>query len=197
MADEAAEVEKKTAEVVEAKAVDVTGEKQGSKCCGCCCDFRRAVIVMALIGIVGTSLTVILLLVGVGYGSSVAGQATDDDLVAASGAAIAIGSGVAAGVYVVIMLFYVFQLMAAIKYNLCMLYTVLVFELLGLGFDIAYGIAAATTAGDMAVTIVVYILFAALVIYPTAGLIKEIKEGIMSPETYPREAYSCCCMPKV
>ena len=27
-------------------------EKQGGKCCGCCCDYRRAVIVLACISIV-------------------------------------------------------------------------------------------------------------------------------------------------
>jgi hypothetical protein len=31
-------------------------------------------------------------------------------------------------------------------------------------------------------------------IYPHIGLIVEIKKGIMSRETYPREEYSCCCV---
>jgi hypothetical protein len=31
-------------------------------------------------------------------------------------------------------------------------------------------------------------------IYPHVGLIIEIKKGIMTPETYPREEYSCCCV---
>jgi hypothetical protein len=34
----------------------------------------------------------------------------------------------------------------------------------------------------------------ALWIYPHIGLIVEIKKGIMSRETYPREEYSCCCV---
>lgn len=33
-------------------------------------------------------------------------------------------------------------------------------------------------------------------IYPHVGLILEIKKGIMTPETYPREEYSCCCIDK-
>lgn len=32
-----------------------------------------------------------------------------------------------------------------------------------------------------------------LYVYPHMGLMNEIKQGIMSPETYPREEFSCCC----
>ncbi len=152
---------------------------------------------MAIIGLVGTTIMIILFLVGVGYGSTVTAQAVDDDVVIAAGLTVAITSGVAAGIYVVFALFYVFQLVAAIKYNLCMLYTVVVIELIGLGWDIYYGVATAFTAADMAIGIIIYIIFAGLIMYPTIGLISEIKAGTMSPETYPREAYSCCCMPKV
>ena len=37
-------------------------EKQGAKCCGCCCDYRRAVIVVAIISIcigIGTAMVLI------------------------------------------------------------------------------------------------------------------------------------------
>ena len=30
-------------------------------------------------------------------------------------------------------------------------------------------------------------------IYPSIFLMKEIHQGIMTKETYPREEYSCCC----
>merc|ERR1711935_325530 len=46
-------------------------------------------------------------------------------------------------------------------------------------------------------TIIVLVLYTALAMYPAVFLIKEIKAGIMTEETYPREAYSCCCSPKV
>jgi len=44
--------------------------------------------------------------------------------------------------------------------------------------------------------IVIAAIFYGLYLYPVIGLISEIKSGIMSQETYPREAYSCCCNPK-
>jgi hypothetical protein len=36
----------------------------------------------------------------------------------------------------------------------------------------------------------------ALWIYPSVMLVTEIRSGIMSRETYPREEFSCCCTSK-
>jgi len=36
--------------------------------------------------------------------------------------------------------------------------------------------------------------FTCLFIYPHVGLVLEIKKGIMTPETYAREKFSCCCV---
>eukprot|EP00533_Pseudo-nitzschia_delicatissima_P007316 CAMPEP_0116082800 /NCGR_PEP_ID=MMETSP0327-20121206/2920_1 /TAXON_ID=44447 /ORGANISM="Pseudo-nitzschia delicatissima, Strain B596" /LENGTH=195 /DNA_ID=CAMNT_0003573619 /DNA_START=82 /DNA_END=669 /DNA_ORIENTATION=- len=194
-----AEVEKKTAEVVAVPATAATaisGEKQGAKCCGCCCDYRRAVIVMAIIGISFAALSLILTLAGVGAGAAAMNALDDDEVIAAVAEGTA-GMGILVGATVVAVLFYVFQLFAALKYNVCMLYTVVVFELISLALNIYQATVAQTTAGGVTIAIIINCLICALIIYPTAGLIKEIKEGIMSVETYPREAYSCCCMNKV
>ena len=162
---------------------------------GCCCDFRRAVIVMAIIGMCFTILSVILVLVGVGAGVAIS-NTFDDDVVTAANESMA-GVGILIAATVVSLLFYIFQLFAALKFNVCMLYTVVVFELISLAFNIYNSTVAAVGAGGLTISIIIYCLICALIIYPTAGLIKEIKEGIMSVETYPREAYSCCCMSKV
>jgi hypothetical protein len=34
----------------------------------------------------------------------------------------------------------------------------------------------------------------AISIYPHVGLMLEIKKGIMTPDTYAREQFSCCCV---
>ena len=39
---------------------------------------------------------------------------------------------------------------------------------------------------------IAYILY----IYPHVGFVLEVRSGILSPETYAREEYSCCCGPK-
>ncbi len=171
-------------------------EKQGKKCCGFCCDFRRAVIVVAILGIIEYTVMILITALGISYGVSIAGEATDDDNVLAAGIGIAVGSSIIAGLYAIGLLFSVFQLFAALRYSVCMLATVIVFNLIGLGYDIYY--ATFLSTGDQMIGLIcAEIVIAAMYIYPTAGLLMEIKEGIMSPETYPREAYSCCCQPKV
>lgn len=194
--DKKTEVAEKVA-VPTAEAVDVTGEKQGAKCCGCCCDYRRCVVVLAILGIVYYVILLILIAVGVASGATIAANAEDDDIVRASGTAIAIGSGIIAGIYAIVVLFYVWQLVAALKYNVCMLVTVVVFDLAGLGYNIFAYSQIASTAGEAAGGIVFACLWTALFLYPTVGLIVEINKGIMSEKTYPREAYSCCCEPNV
>jgi len=42
--------------------------------------------------------------------------------------------------------------------------------------------------------IVVEVIFVAINIYPSIGFIVEVRKGIMSKETYPREEYSCLCV---
>ena len=152
--------------------VDVTGEKQGGKFCGCCCDYRRAVVVLSVIGIVLMAILIVLTLVGVGSGASMAADAA---------------------MFAVIICFYIFQLDAALKYNVCMLGTVVVFHLLAFVYNIWETSVTAETAGRMAIGIVITGLWTVLLIYPTVGLIMEINSGIMSPATYPREAHSFCC----
>jgi len=202
MADE----KKETTEVVKAEPAPITGEKQGGKCCGCCCDYKRAVIVMAILGIVYMALLLILGVTGAVIGGVYAAQATDDEL--ATGLTIAsAGAGIISIGYAIGLGFYVFQLFAAIKYSSCMLITVLVFNVLGFGYSIWYQVAlneynetyAPDQAGsaNLAGAIIGVCIFFALEIYPTVGLLLEINKGIMSAETYPREAYSCCCEPKV
>jgi len=39
-------------------------------------------------------------------------------------------------------------------------------------------------------------IFTFLWVYPSVMLAVEIKKGIMTKETYPREEMSCCCVPK-
>jgi hypothetical protein len=41
---------------------------------------------------------------------------------------------------------------------------------------------------------VIQALVVILFMYPHIGFIQEVKSGIMSAETYPREEFSCCCV---
>merc|ERR1712224_807 len=106
--------------------------------------------------------------------------------------------GVIAVLFAVGILFGVFQLMGALKYNVCILTTCLVFQVLNLVFTCFNAWNSAETAGQGVIAVIIQALITvALWIYPLVGLIKEINAGIMTEETYPREAYSCCCEPQV
>jgi len=177
-------------------------EKQGSKCCGCCCDFRRAVIIMGIIGLIISVLNLILVATGAALlgsaRSSLSSNSDDNQL--NNGLNDAVGAGLTGLtvfiiIYVLQALFYVFQIVAAIKYNVPMLAIVIVVNLVWfvLGMITIFQVGGGT--GNVIGNVVFYVIFLGLEIYPTAGLIKEIKGGTMSKETYPREEYSCCCTP--
>jgi hypothetical protein len=179
------------------EAAGVAQEKQGKKCCGCCCDFRRAVVVTAWICIVYSIVYMILAIVGVGLGTAVATQNDDEDIAKDAAGAAGLSALYAIG-FAFGICFGVFQLMAALKYNVCMLSTCVVFQLLALAYQIYNTWLGATTSVEIIFSVIfTIIVFCAIWIYPLVGLIKEIKEGIMNEETYPREAYSCCCAPNV
>lgn len=36
-------------------------------------------------------------------------------------------------------------------------------------------------------------IFTALFVYPSFCFVREVRNGIMTKETYPREEHSCCC----
>ena len=99
-----------------------------------------------------------------------------------------IADGVVAGIYAILLCFAIFTLVAALRYSVCMLGTVVFLILVQFGWSI-YDLFAALVYGTGAITggIIVYIIVYGLFLYPVIGLITEIKSGLMSKETYPRE----------
>jgi len=189
--------------VVESTA-EVTQEKQGSKCCVCCCDFRRAVVVISIIGVVYYAILLVLTLTGASVGivgaTFVVSDLDDENAQEVAedvGTVAEVALGVIAIGLAVSLSFFIFQLVAALKFNMYMLVTSLVFTLLTLAYSTWGMIAVATNGNGSLLTAVVsnIVISVVVFIYPLVGLIKEIKAGTMSEETYPREAYSCCCMP--
>jgi hypothetical protein len=144
---------------------------------GCCCDFRRAVIIMAVIAIVRSIIGLVLSAVFLEVAATV--------------------SFVNLIINVIAVLFYVFQLMAAIKYNVCMLITAIGGNWILMSVALWFGYYTAVDATSLAANIFGSIIFYGLEIYATHSLSNEINAGTMSAKTYPREAYSCCCMPNV
>lgn len=182
--------------------------KIGSKCCGCCCDFRRAVIILNIIFICFYIISLINLLLfnpaaelayignAVGYGYDLNNNQEEElnqifyDLFLAD--VIISGIGLLASAI---------PMVGAIKFQWGMVAFGIVW-LLGTFITLIVlveisMIRASTILNETFVSpITSYIVDAtltALFIYPHAGLLIEIKQGIMTAETYPREEYSCCC----
>jgi len=182
-------------------------EKQGAKCCFCCCDYRRAVVAMSIGYIIYHIIMIILSATG-SVGSFIVHDVFDDfteedqDNLEALGVALIVSIIVSA----IFLIFNIWTLCAALWYNTCMLSTNVILILIQLGFTIynnwaiqhqqeeQYGMEfnTGTFIGNIVGSVISYGLY----LYPVIGLISEIKSGVMSQKTYPREAYSCFCNPK-
>lgn len=174
-------------------------EKQGSRCCGFCCDFRRAVIILGIISLLFNFGYFIFGIVapdkipsaGVEYDDDVTEQVVDDLIRVTT-----ILSGVS-------LVCTICALVGAIKYNI---YLVAVNVLWIFGNFVARTMTSIEYANDINQTnpeeelslipnVILSAIFAGLYMYPHVGFIHEVRQGIMSYETYPREEYSCCCTP--
>lgn len=212
--------------------------KQGQKCCGVCCDFRRAVIIVNVLIILLEAILLVLVATGVfgkvmlklDGGSNHAflmdkynriqmifsGISALLSLVAIVGAANY--STVMVGINAVWLLVeYVLGIVLVLSYcnNYCNEYLAAVMEdeqnatltmLTGrfnhLQFE--YEQNASATNGPLqilycACSLNIPVTIAAgvamcLWIYPHVGFIVQVRRGIMSKETYPRQQYSCCCV---
>lgn len=152
--------------------------KQGHSFLGCCCDMRRAVIIINCVSIVLAILFLILLGVGVEYVRRVDDETTDgieDQLTpAVVGASIAIS--------IVAMVCNMIGIYGALKFKMW----AVIFALVWYGVDLILNI--------MRFNIFGIILSVILYMYPHGMLLQEMRSGIMTKETYPIEQQSCCCV---
>ena len=172
-------------------------EKQGAKCCGCCCDYRRAVIIVDFIGIIFGILTIITFL-GQSFDAVYTQDYEFEGFTIRSGS---INSMIAA--FAIIM--NIMAIFGALHYNVYMVGVAIVWSALHyIGVTILNTSTRAQLEEDANefeapsayLDIVIGAIMSALIIYPHAGFIHEVRRGILSRETYPREEYSCCCGPR-
>jgi len=183
--------------------------KKGGTCCGFCCDFRRATIMVNSIIISLSAFSVASLLTRPDTEEIIQEYqeiAIDDDQVLEELASIADTTFVAGAVLAgVLLVFTAVPLYGAYVFNAGMVafgVVLLVASFIAetlltyIYIEKADDVVEPTGAYEFNQPIFIYTLSAivqALFIYPHVGLILEIRAGIMSFETYPREAYSCCC----
>jgi hypothetical protein len=172
--------------------------KQGSRCCGCCCDYRRAVIIVNILYIIYGIISVIVNTQGA---RTVGGIDLNDDglndIVEDTYRQQGILAGV--GLFTSIVAF-----VGAYRYNIHMvgfniLYVIVSFIATIVLTNEAFNTLEEDYNGDENIplpmpTFVIQGLVLCMVIYPHVGFIYEVKAGILSAETYPREEFSCCCV---
>lgn len=157
------------------------GIKQGHKCCSCCCDVRRATIIVNIIAAVLNAMSILAVLSAKGVVANA--QDADDDEIQQ---AVADFEAIPVGPW-----FYVVQVLrvglalagifGALKYKVPLI-----------------GAAAAMYIGDIILSLVNFeiagVVLAGFFLYPHFFLIQEIRQGIMSQENYVNEQHSCCCV---
>lgn len=144
----------------------------------CCCDSRKATILVSLVALV----VYILALVGVAW---------PGDGVPVNGWVIA--------VYAISILFYFLVIWGAIRFHRCACVLCLIWEIVAIALSIT-GMAffdwSTITSSEKEGVIAFFSIMLAwrvLVVYSLGTFVSEVGSGIMSAETRRREQYSCCC----
>jgi hypothetical protein len=173
-------------------------EKIGSKCCGCCCDFRRAVIILDCIHIAFA----FFFLLSLSFEHSLRehwmdllevndDQVRDEILEMNMVTKIIFGCGVVAVAV---------PAYGAKTFHASMVGFGIVWFVLSFVAQVVVDVVYTGKANDVAhnpvlvpfIPWIFYGVWIALLIYPHVGLFNEIRSGVMSAATYPREEFSCC-----
>lgn len=173
--------EKTETAYVDATATALVSPREGRSahlCCGCCCDTRRATVIVNIINVVFSILT----LAGIGvFTSDGFASQFDDDAVKAE---LAIASSNAWAAYLVACLSIVcggLGIYGAKEYKGWMVLISGVWHCVCIILSIVTGgISSAIMSGFFA--------------YPHFMFYQEMKKGIMTEENYPNEMHSCCCV---
>jgi hypothetical protein len=164
--------------------------KQGHKCCGCCCDVRRATIVVSAVNL---SLDVFVMMV---LSSCLFGPFTTSMEVIQCSPMLTIvetilsfDSRAPVTTSMLITIFYVLFRMVAEAVSI---YGAMTYSQWMVGVGLAgYVVHALLALVQVQLVAVVVACFAA---YPHVALIDEMRKGIMTEQTYLFEKHSCCCV---
>jgi hypothetical protein len=156
-----------------------TGVKEGHKCCGACCDMRRAVIIVNLIN---ATFLIIGILAVLTLTTIDPDDYTDDQVDEAV-------SNVSNGSATVVILVSLLKLVL----NLLGIYGAMTYNMYMVGAScVVYFFEGVMSLVVMNLYTLVYSAFFA---YPHLFFIQEVKAGVMTKENYPiNEEMSCCCV---
>ena len=156
-----------------------TGFKQGHRCCGCCCDTRRAVItvnsIMAILLLLGT----VLGAVGIELLEIAAADADDDEVKEAGEELQQTPLGLLVFMNICLIGCFVAGILGAVNYNPTLV-------------KLAAGAYVAKIIIDIIGMNLVALIIDGFFLYPHIFFLKEMRDNIMTHENYPNEAQCCC-----
>jgi hypothetical protein len=157
------------------------GPKRGHKCCGCCCDVRRAVIVVNCV-VGGLALLNLFEVIAIKTGVEHASTKLDDDEIINALNKLRDEPIATLVIRVIItMICCCFGVLGAIQYSVWMVSA----AALKLCIGVVVGLCSFNVAQMVAFS---------LFLYPHVFFMKEVRQGIMSKENYANERQSCCCV---
>lgn len=161
--------------------VSGVGVKQGHRCCGGCCDVRRATIVVDIIHACLIGMSLMSVLAAHNLASSNAVVYDDDTMAAALDEFKNQPMGVFLASTAIQVVAALCGIAGAVKFNVPLV-----------------GVAAASYVVQIILALirldVIGLIYPGFFLYPHVFLIKEMRAGIMTPENYPNEKHSCCCV---
>lgn len=177
-------------------------DKRGALCCGCCCDMRRAVIIVNILSIVFAllSIPVIISTITVWNEAMEEFLAGTDDVVSQIDESIQqyhtrMIAEVCVSIFAAIC-----GIVGAVKFLPWLVYVPILWHVVSVVLAWVFSIQLARQYQALGVGIPYLYLIAstvakALFIYPHVGFVKEVHEGTMTKDRYMiHEQASCCCV---
>ena len=172
----------------------MSGPKQGHSFCGCCCDVRRATIIVNIVLLVFDLLTVADIFYLISFSQYNTDSIQDDtlrhELEVMDFPSYLIPLLIAE--LVIRSLSSIAAIVGAMKYNAWLVSINIVY----LTISLILGLVGSVQSGTLVFFIIWTVPLQCFYIYPHVMLVHEIKGSkTMSKQTYPREEQSCCCVP--
>lgn len=176
-------------------------EKLGSKCCGCCCDMRRAVIIVDAI-FIGIGIFIVLARAGA---DDLMQDAYDDDQFVEEASSLIDEYYINRSIFLGISILTAFLAqVGSVYFNVWLvgLHTVwmvvdyISFLILATRLYAELEDTYASIPKEPMSPLPGFIfngLLTGIFMYPHLGFITEVRAGILTKDTYPREEFSCCC----
>lgn len=164
------------------------GLRQGHKCCGGCCDMRRAVIIVNIVSCLVTAFLAadfawIAKEIDNGDISDTSIGNIDDDGMKELGGSNLVRS---------IEKFLVVVLLCKLPFSAAGIYGAITFKVWPVALSLS--LFAIEFMSSLLLQDVFLLVLSVSFAYPHIYFIREVKQGIMSEENYPTEKHSCCCV---